>query len=243
MPARATREPRAVNAADVSATGSPFREREAGKPSPCSRETKPPSWSTAMSGGRPGSTVSAAVSACNSASVAGILAPMRMNPPSPDSMYDRRADGSVPATCPMTTVAACSATVISCTRAFARAVSSSDPLVDTVDSGMPDVEGAPTADAVAADETKSPITAASASALAVRPRRRFSMSREVACLSRTAPRRSAPPSRRRRSRSGWSGRPCTVRAGTQRSRQRRRHARQLHDRPDRAGSDRWDRRR
>ncbi len=84
IPARATSAPRAAKAAEVSATGRLFRVVDAGKVSQGRRETMPPSWSTAISGGRAGSTVSAAVSARSSSSVAGMFPPMRMNPPSPD---------------------------------------------------------------------------------------------------------------------------------------------------------------
>ncbi len=91
-----------------------------GKPSHGSRETSPPSWSIAMSGGRAASAVSACVSALSSPSVWGMFAPIRMNPPMPvPAMYSASRVGSGVGMCPITTVAALSRVDIAATRADA----------------------------------------------------------------------------------------------------------------------------
>ena len=55
----------------------------------------------------------------SSSSVAGMFAPIRMNPPMPCCIYAWRAAASVVGMCPITMLAACSAVVISETRAAA----------------------------------------------------------------------------------------------------------------------------
>lgn len=74
-PARATSEARAVKASVVSATGADFRVVDAANASDGRRETIPPSWSIAISGGSDSSTVNAEVSARSSGSVAGCSSP------------------------------------------------------------------------------------------------------------------------------------------------------------------------